>query len=218
MQGCRILCVPDPARDRGWNGQAMSCETWEPGHRPCRPGAREKAARRARSGIDHRRRGRFIAAAARDGPVAPRTRGSAMTRKGFVTCIARERTPAVRPWQIVAPGILPFRETGPAIRLLRAQAQEVPAFRSGSRCGRHLFQHPAEPCRDGNHKTGNPETENHSQTLRRFLQAGRRSLQPVAAEETPKPLRRRRLWSGMRATRYSAPGSGMSPNPAMVQS
>lgn len=155
---------------------------------------------------------------ARDGPIAPRTRGGAMARKGFVTCIARERAPAVRPWQIVAPGILPFRETGPAIRLLRAPAKEVPAFRSGSRCGRHLFQHPAEPCRDGNHKTGNPETENHSLTLRRFLQAGLRSLRPVAAEETPKPLRRRRLWSGMRATRYSAPGRGMSPNPAMVQS
>lgn len=81
-----------------------------------------------------------------------------------------------------------------------------------------LCQRPAKPCRNGIHKTGNPETEKHSQTLHRFLQTGRRSLRPVAAKEMPKPLRPRRLWSGMRATRYSAPGSGMSPNPAMVQS
>jgi hypothetical protein len=123
-----------------------------------------------------------------------------MTRNGFDTGIARERAPAVKPRQIVVAGILPFRETGPAIRLLRAQAKEVPAFRSGSRCGRHLFQHPAEPCRDGNHKTGNPETENHNQTLRRFLQAGLRSLRPVAATGMPNLLHRRRLLFELRAT------------------
>ena len=43
-----------------------------------------------------------------------------MTRKGFVTGIARERAPAVKPRQIVVAGIPPFRETGPAITLLRA--------------------------------------------------------------------------------------------------
>lgn len=43
-----------------------------------------------------------------------------MTRKGFVTSIARERAPAVRPRQIVVAGISPFCKTGPAIRLLRA--------------------------------------------------------------------------------------------------
>ena len=43
-----------------------------------------------------------------------------MAHKGFVTGIARERAPAVRSRQIVVAGIPPFRETGPAIRLLRA--------------------------------------------------------------------------------------------------
>lgn len=199
----RTLILPDIG---GRTGQAIFCGPSQPGHRLCRRQARALEGRRAHSGGGRRRRWRFVAAAARDGPIAPWLRGRVMIRDRFGTCIARERTPAVRPRQFVVAGTPPSLNSSRAIRLRRAPGQwaDLSSILPARSCpdrdqsGLHPDRSRSCPC---HRKAQDPDPESRRHTLWGTLQGGWPSLRPGPAAKMPKPPLGFRPWPKWRAAR-----------------